>query len=143
MKKALLTILLVALVVISTNSYSDELQTTYAKALSLFNNRKYLEAYKLLDKVILQNENSPLQFYIKAFDALNEAFLNGQIDEKSLAKETKKYDELLDKREINEIRVLESFLYLLANTRNVEKIEEKSDSLVFGNIIEGVFVNDL
>ena len=124
MKKALLTILLVALVVISTNSYSDDLQTTYAKALSLFNNQKYLEAYKLLDKVIVQNENSPLQFYIKAFDALNEAFLNGQIDEKSLAKETKKYDELLDKREINEIRVLESFLYVLANTRNVEKIEE-------------------
>ncbi len=124
MKETLLNLLALALVVISTNSYPDELQTTYSRALALFNSQKYFEAYKLLDKVITQNESSPLQFYIKAFDTLNEAFLHGQINEKNLLQETKKYDELLEKREINEVRVLESFLYLLANTKNVKKIEE-------------------
>jgi len=105
-------------------AHPNELQTTYAKALSFFNNGKYNEAYKLLDSVVTTNENVPSQFYVKTFDALNESFLQNQLNEKEFNREVKKYNEIVEKRQINDEKVLESFLYLLANIKDIDKISE-------------------
>ncbi len=89
-------------------SSDNDLGSVYINAIKLYNQKRYFEAFKLLDSVVVSQTNVSPQFYAKSIDALIKSISLENISFSEAKKELKKYLEIIKKRNVTNTHVLEN-----------------------------------